>query len=177
MLVRALRGLVAATALLAAVSSTSAAQAPTNESRFAVTGGVDMPMGDFADLANMGFVIGGQFTMPLGEVLKFRLNADYAMNGFHDDLVNFLGDGNFTRLGVMANVIYPIGGEMGLYGLGGLGFNSVNTDLDGSEAEGDVAWNLGVGLGKGRWFVEARYQSIMSDPNLTSLPIVFGLRF
>lgn len=177
MLVRTLRGLAAATALLAAVSSTAAAQAATSESRFAVSGGVDMPMGDFADAAKMGFVVGGQFTMPLGEILKLRLNADYAINGFHDDLVTFIGDGNWTRLGVMANVIYPIGGEMGLYGLGGLGFNSVNTDLDGSEAEGDLAWNLGVGLGKGRWFVEARYQSIMSDTDLTSLPIVFGIRF
>lgn len=177
MLVRTLRGLVAATALLAAVSSTAAAQAATGESRLALTGGVDMPMGDFGDVAKMGFVVGGQFSMPLGEILKLRLNADYARNGFHDDVVALLGDGNWTRLGIMANVVYPIGGEMGAYGLGGLGFNSVNTDLSGSEAESDLAWNLGFGVGKGRWFVEARYQSIMSDPNLTSLPIVFGIRF
>jgi hypothetical protein len=177
MLVRTLRGLVAATALLAAVSSTAAAQAATGESRFAISGGVDMPMGDFADLAKMGFVVGGQFSMPLGEILKFRLNADYARNGFHDDVVAFIGDGNWTRLGVMANVIYPIGGEMGAYGLGGLGYYSLGSDVDGTDSEQDLAWNLGFGVGKGRWFVEARYQSIMNDPNLTSLPIVFGIRF
>lgn len=176
MIARIFRGLAAATVLVAAVSSAATAQA-AGESRFAVTAGLDMPMGDFADVSKMGFVVGGQFTMPLGEMLKFRLNADYARNGFHDDVVSLLGDGNWTRLGVMANVIYPFGGEMGLYGLGGLGYNSVNTDLDGSDAESDLAWNVGAGLGKGRWFVEARYQSIMSDPNLTSLPIVFGIRF
>lgn len=175
MIVRTIRGLAAATALLVAVSSTSAAQG--GASGLAISAGVDMPMGDFADVGKMGFVIGGQYSMPLGETFKLRFNADYARNAFHDDVVGLLGDGNWTRLGVMANVVYPFGGEMGLYGLGGLGFNSVNTDLDGSDAESKLAWNLGAGLGKGRWFVEARYQVVTLDPAMNSLPIVFGIRF
>ena len=175
MIVRTIRGLAAATALLVAVSSSASAQGAS--SGLAITAGVDMPMGDFADVAKMGFLVGGQYTMPLGETFKLRLNADYARNGFHDDVVSLLGDGNWTRLGGMANLIYPFGGEMGLYGLGGVGFYSVNTDLSGSEAESKLAWNVGAGLGKGRWFVEARYQTVTLDPAMNSLPIVFGIRF
>ena len=135
-------------------------------------------MGDFGDAANMGFLIGGQLTRPLGATLKLRINADYARNGFSDLVAGLIGDGNWTRFGAMANVLYPFGGEMGVYGLGGLGFYSTNTDLSGSEAFNDLAWNLGAGFGKGRWFAEARYQSIMADgSSLTSLPIVFGIRF
>ena len=178
MLVRTLRGLAAATALIAAVSSSSAAQAPTNESRFGVNAGIALPMGDFGDAAELGFHLGGHIQMPLGEMLKLRVNGDFGSYGLPDGV-----DGSWTLLGGMANIVLPITTSSALkpYVFGGLGMYKWKIDIDGLGAIDDtkLAFNVGAGYDFGKnFFTEIRFLSIQTDNDaLNTLPIVIGLRF
>ncbi len=170
MIVRTLRGIAATAVLLAAVAGTASAQAASS-SRFAVQGGVVMPTGDFGDVEDMGFQIGGAYSMMVSK-LNLRINVDYTRHGLSDI------DGSWSQLGAMVNGIFPFA-DKGVYGLVGLGYQNQTIDIDGlgNDSEGDLAWNAGIGYGKGKWYVEARYLSVMSDPNTTSIPVVFGWKF
>ena len=171
MLVRTLRGLAAASLLVVAVSSVGQAQ-EASASRFAVTGGIVAPMGDFGDAADMGFQVGGSWTKGLNDMFKLRINADYSNLGTKGV------DGTWTQIGAMANLVHDY--KVGMYALAGLGM--VNTKIDitglGNDSSSDLAWNVGGGFNVNKWFIEARYQSINADGgSINSLPIVFGWRF
>lgn len=176
MFVRSLRGLLAATALLAAVTTTAEAQ-----SRFGVTAGISSPMGDFGDAADLGFTVGGQYAIPLKDALGLRINADWSRFGLPSGV-----DGNWQLLGLMANLTYDINTGSGFkpYLLGGLGYYNYKLDIDGlgSGDESDLAWNIGAGYnfeisGK-KLFAEIRYLSIQAEGDaLTTLPVVIGIRF
>lgn len=176
MFVRSLRGLLAATALLAAVTTTAEAQ-----SRFGVTAGISSPMGDFGDAADLGFTVGAQYAMPLKDALGLRFNADWSRFGLPDGV-----DGSWSLLGAMANVTYDIKTESGFapYVLGGIGFYQYTLDIDGlgSADESDLAWNVGAGYnfkwGERSLFAEIRYLSIQAEGDaLNTLPVVIGFRF
>jgi opacity protein-like surface antigen len=176
MIQRSLRGLVAATVLVAAVSTAAEAQA-SSASRFGLSAGVALPMGDFGDFVGLGFQIGGHLQMPLGSTLKLRINADWGRYGG-----DVPGLDNATLLGGMANLVLPITTTSDLkpYIFGGLGFYQYEFSPGGS-SESDMAFNVGVGydftLGNSKLFTEIRYLSIQSDPAINTLPIVIGLRF
>jgi hypothetical protein len=173
MIVRTLRGLAAAAAVVA-ISATASAQMDA-PSRFGVSAGVGMPMGDFGDVAKMGFHVGGHWQTDLGDSgLKFRANLDYGRYGFSDDLAALAGDESWTMLGGVANIIYPVSS---IYLIGGLGYYSLSSSASGSSSDSNLAYNIGAGMGKGKWFAEVRYLSIQADPSLTTIPIVVGLRF
>ncbi len=172
MLVRTLRGLAAATLLLTVAASSGQAQAAAAP-RFAVSGGIAMPMGDFGDGADMGITVGGSWTRGLNDMFKLRINADYARFEASGGV-----DATFSQLGAMANLVHDYKG--GMYALAGLGFVNQTADIAGfgSTSESDLAWNVGGGFNVNKWFIEARYQSVMTDGSATtSLPIVFGIRF
>jgi opacity protein-like surface antigen len=178
MMSRALRGVLAATVLVAATATAAEAQA-SSASRFGLSAGVALPMGDFGDVVGLGFQIGGHFQMPLGSTLKLRINADWGRYGG-----DVAGLDNATLLGGMANLVLPINTTSDLkpYIFGGLGFYQYEFNgTGGSASESDMAFNVGVGydftLGNSKLFTEIRYLSIQSDPAINSLPIVIGLRF
>jgi opacity protein-like surface antigen len=173
MFVRSLRGLLAATALLAAVTTTAEAQ-----SRFGVTAGISSPMGDFGDVADLGFTVGAQYAMPLSGAVGLRFNGDYSRFGANGV------DANWSLLGAMANLTYDINTESGFkpYLLGGLGFYNVDLDLAGVDSESELAWNVGAGYnfkwGERNLFAEIRYLSIQTEGDaITTLPVVIGFRF
>ena len=168
MLVRTLRGLAAASLLVVAVSSVGQAQ-EASSSRFAVTGGIVAPMGDFGDAADMGFQVGGSWTKGLNDMFKLRINADYSRLGTK------VADGTFTQLGALANLVHDYKG--GMYALAGLGMINTTIDVGGiNDSNADLAWNVGGGFNVNKWFIEARYQSINADGgSVNSLPIVFGI--
>ncbi len=171
MFVRTLRGLAATAALLAAVSTTASAQAAAS-GRFSVAGGVALPMGDLGDVADMGFGIGGSYAMMISK-LNVRFDVDWTRHGLSDI------DGSISQLGGTVNAIFPFA-DKGVYGLAGLGFYNQTIDIDGfgSDSEGDLAWNVGLGFGKDRWAIEAKYRSIMTEDEATnSLPVVFRWKF
>lgn len=177
MMVRAFRGLVAATVLVAAVATTAEAQA--SSSRFGINAGIALPMGDFGDAVGMGIHAGGHFSMGLSGNLGLRINADYGRYSGEDGT----GIDNVTFLGGVANLVYNINTSSGLkpYIFGGLGFYNWKVDpFDVSES--DLAFNVGAGydftLGSAKMFTEVRYLSIQSEGEATNtLPIVIGIRF
>lgn len=168
--------LIPAVALLLAAAAAPAAAQMTSGARFAISAGATVPLGDFADAAKGGYVLGAQMQFPIGESFAVRVNGDWAHNTFSSDLADVAGDGHWTQAGLMANAVWPVQ-QTGIYLLGGLGFYSVDSNAPGSDAESDLAYNIGAGVGRGRWFLEARYQSIQLDPAMNSMPIVFGWKF
>lgn len=175
MFVRSLRGLLAATALLVAVSATAEAQ-----SRFGVTAGISSPMGDFGDAVDLGFTVGAQYAIPLKNGLGLRINGDWSTFGAQ------VGDANVTLLGLMANVTYDINTGSGFkpYLVGGLGFYNTNVDISGVDSESNLAWNIGAGynfeIGGKKLFAEIRYLTITEGDTFSetqTLPIVIGFRF
>lgn len=180
MFARALRGFAAATALVVAVSSSADAQM-ASASRFGLNGGVSLPLGDFGDLAGLGFHVGGHFQAALNDKLHFRANLDFGRYGGDDDF----GVNSVTVIGGVANLVLPIMTESALkpYLFGGLGYYNLAVDTDlGEGDESDLAFNVGAGYdfkwGTRSMFTELRFLSILSEGDATNMiPIVIGIRF
>ena len=180
MFVRSIRGLVAATALLA-VAATAAQAQMASSSRFGINAGISSPMGDFGNEADLGFTVGAHFTTGLGEKLRLRINVDLSRYGLPSGT-----DGNWMLIGGMANLVLPITTASGFkpYVLGGLGMTNTKLDVTGffNASSTDLAFNGGVGyefdMGSRAWFVELKYVSVQGDGgSLDYLPIVLGLKF
>lgn len=180
MRLRTIRGVVAAT-LLVAVASTAAEAQMESASRFGINAGIASPMGDFGDAAELGFIVGGHWMTGLGEKLKLRVNVDLSRYSLPDGI-----DGSWMLIGGMANIIFPIATESGFkpYVLGGLGMTNAKIDIDGfgNSSSTELAFNGGVGfdfmMGSRGWFTEIKFVSVQTDgSSLTYLPIVLGLKF
>lgn len=171
-----LRGLVGVTALLV-VASTSASAQMASSSRFGISAGVALPMGDFGDAVGLGIHVGGHIQMPLGERLKLRVNGDFGTYGG-----DIPGLDNATLLGGVANLLMPITTTSALkpYVFGGVGFyqTKANAVGGGSFSESNLAFNFGGGYDWGKnFFTELRFLSIQTDGATTTMPITVGLRF
>jgi opacity protein-like surface antigen len=160
----------------------TAAQAQMAESRFGAKVGIALPMGDFGDVAGLGFHLGGHMSIPLQGKLGLRVDVDYGRYGGEDGSAV----DNVSLLGGVANLVYRMetSSELKPYLLGGIGF--YNTTVEGtgggSNDASDLAFNVGVGydfkFGNSNLFTELRFLSIQSDgSSTTTLPIVIGLRF
>lgn len=175
MIGRTLRGLVAATVLVAAVSSAAEAQMSSSP-RFGIKAGVALPMGDFADFAGLGIHAGAHLGIPLGTGnWGLRFDGDYGTYGGEN------GADDTSLLGGLANVMLNINTESGLkpYIFGGIGYYHYDT---GAFDDNDIAFNVGAGynfgMGNMNMFTELRFLSIQTEGDaLNTLPIVIGLRF
>ncbi|MCC7001399.1 MAG: outer membrane beta-barrel protein [Gemmatimonadaceae bacterium] len=181
MFARVFRGLAAATVLVVAVSSSADAQME-KPSRFGVSGGVSLPMGDFGDIAGLGFHIGGHFQAPINDKLHFRANLDLGRYGGDDDF----GVDNVMIMGAVANLVLPINTQSALkpYVFGGLGF--YNWEIEGTGGgsldDSDLAFNFGAGYdfkwGGKSMFTEVRFLSLLTEDDATNMiPITIGIRF
>lgn len=175
MSVPSVRAAALATALLALAAAPAAAQR-SDTPRFAVTAGAAVPLGDFGDAAKSGYILGAQVDMPITDRVSVRISGDFARYSFSKDLADVVGDGHWNQFGLMANAVMPIN-TTGIYLLGGLGFYQMDSSEPGSDPKSDLAYDFGAGVGRGRWFVEARYQAIQLDPEMHATPIVVGWRF
>ncbi|MDH5235012.1 MAG: porin family protein [Gemmatimonadota bacterium] len=180
MLVRSIRGLVAATLLVAVAATASQAQM-AKTSHFGLSGGISAPMGDFGDAADLGFIVGGQWSTGLGEKLNLRINVDLSRYGLPSGV-----DGNWMLIGGIANIVYPIATESGLkpYVLGGLGMINSKATITGfgDASSTDLAFNGGIGfdftMGSRSWFTEVKYVSIQADgASVNYVPVVLGIKF
>ncbi len=176
MFVRSIRGLVAATLLVAAAATVAEAQMQS-ASRFGISAGISSPMGDFGDFADLGFIVGGQFSTGLGEKLTLRINVDFSSYGASSP-----GSGDVTLIGGIANIVLPITtqSELKPYVLGGVGM--VNAKADGSDSRTELAFNGGIGfnfnMANRVWFTEVKFVSVQTDGSSTTyLPVVLGLKF
>lgn len=176
MIARTFRGLMAATVLVAAVSTAAEAQMSSTP-RFGVKAGVALPMGDFGDVAGLGIHAGAHLGMPLGTsgMWGFRVDVDYGTYGGEDPF------DDSSLLGGVANIMMNVQTESAWkpYLFAGLGY--YNYDISGFD-DSDLAFNVGAGynftMGAGNWFTELRFLSIQTDGDaINTLPIVIGLRF
>jgi hypothetical protein len=172
-----LRSFVAVTALVIVTSASASAQM-ASASRFGISAGVALPMGDFGDAVGLGIHAGGHIQLPLGEKLKLRLNGDFGTYGG-----DVAGLDNVTLLGGVANLLLPITTTSALkpYVFGGLGYyqTKANAVGGGSADDSDIAFNIGGGYDWGKnFFTELRFLSIQSSgSSTTTFPITVGLRF
>jgi len=179
MIGRTFRGLMAATVLVAAVSTAAEAQMSSSP-RFGIKAGVAMPLGDFGDVAGLGIHAGAHVGMPLGTGnWGLRFDADYG---------RYAGEGiidNVSQLGGVANVILNVQTESAWkpYLLAGLGYYNTKVEAGGGSVDdSNMAFNVGAGynftMGSSNLFTELRFLSIQTDGDaLNAFPIVIGLRF
>lgn len=180
MFVRTIRGLVAATLLVAAAATVAEAQMQS-ASRFGINAGISNPMGDFGENADLGFTVGGHFSTGLGEKLMLRINVDLSRYGLPSGV-----DGSWMLIGGMANIVFPITTESEFkpYLLGGVGMTNAKIDVTGSfdDSSTELAFNGGVGfnfnMGSKAWYTEIKFVSVQGDGgSLDFLPIVLGIKF
>ncbi|HEX5831301.1 MAG TPA: outer membrane beta-barrel protein [Gemmatimonadaceae bacterium] len=158
--------------------------------RFGIAGGAALPNGDFGDLANTGWDIGGQYSftppvLPIG----FRAELGYSRYGVKEEFMPSGVDANIGILQGVANAVWSPVGALGVapYVIGGVGMYNVkvSAEADGASASEDetkVGLNGGAGirfpLGGMRGFAEVRYHSIFTEEeNMTFIPLRFGIEF
>lgn len=137
--------------------------------QFHVQGIVSMPMGDFGDIASLGFGGGVGMIVPHNDMLSFGLEASY-LTYSTEEVAG--ADVSFSMIPVVALVHYNMT-DSPLYLLGGLGiaFGSSSIEYDNSaigdfdDSSSDLALALGAGYNATpNMFFEGRLMMI-SDAN------------
>ena len=164
----------AAIALAAIVFAAPAIHAQASVS---VAIGAAVPMGDAADLVEMGYnaTVGVGIKPPLAP-LGLRIEGMFNSFEFKNPAV----DASNRVMGVTANGTYTLMPQ--IYLIGGLGMYNSKASTSGSSSSTDFGFNIGAGVnipltGFGT-FVEARFHHIAGDPgNFQFIPITVGIKF
>jgi hypothetical protein len=165
--------------------STSALHAQGAE--FSLGGGVDLPLGDFDDVAKLGFHgLAGVSVVPANWPVGIQIDGSYAQ--FKDDTP---ADIKFQFIYGTANIVYKfktseesqfrpylIGGG-GVYNFKPKG-NGLLPGTDDSQTKFGI--NAGAGFdikaGSAGLFVEGRFHDVFTSVNNTTfIPITVGVRF
>jgi len=196
------RFVIGASALLIAATAhaqgTAAGAAPSGRP-FKLGGalGATVPLGDFADGADLGFHLGGLIEYkPSSFPVNLRGELTYHRNGlksdyFADDEPLFENiDGDFSMFNFILNAFFPFGDPASTarpYAIGGLGVYRLKASADfGGVDISDSQTKFGLNFGGGftfnlsgfETFVEARYHSVFTEESNTSfIPISFGFKF
>lgn len=185
---RAFRSVVLGAVLMATVG---VAPAVAQGAKFAVGGGLTLPLGDFGDIASTGFhglaAVGFQpANLPVG----FQVDGMYQRFGVEDAPDGF--DGNTQVIQGTANVVYTFTtaeeSTFHPYLIGGVGlynFKPTGDDLQaivGDESETDFGINAGAGFdfqaGNVALFVEGRFHNVFTEGESSNfIPITLGVRF
>jgi len=165
--------------------STSALHAQGAE--FSLGGGVDLPLGDFDDVAKLGFHgLAGVSVVPANWPVGIQVDGNWSQ--FSDDTP---ADIKFQLIYGTANIVYKfktseesrfrpylIGGG-GVYNFKVKG-DDVPTGVDDSETKFGI--NAGAGFdikaGSAGLFVEGRFHDVFTTgSNTTFIPLTIGVRF
>ena len=142
--------------------------------------GPTLPMGDYGDVAKLGFHAMGGANFALTEKpISFRADVAYHMNKCD---ISGCPDITFNLLTLSGNVQYNFPTPSSHpYLTGGLTWGNAScsgSGCAGSSSSSDLGFNLGGGihfpLGSNKLFLEARYFSI-TDTDF--IPITVGVRF
>lgn len=172
MIRKTVRAAAAALVLTAAAALPAQAQV-SSPIKFNVRAGASLPMGDFGDFANTGFILGGGLTLR-APLMPVALRVDGDFNRFtHETADEDVTVWALTANAQVAPALSPV------YFIGGVGAYS-SSAFDNSST--DFGLNGGVGLRipltTFNTFVEARFHSIFSEGGNTNyLPITFGIEF
>lgn len=179
-MIRKTLGAAAAALVLSAVAALPAHAQVSSPIKFNVRAGASLPTGDFGDVVNTGFIVGGGLTFraPLMPI-ALRVDGDYNRFTIDSDLVEEdVSIWALTANAQVAPALSPV------YFIGGAGFYGTSAF---DESETDFGLNGGVGLripltGFSS-FVEARYHYVFTgngdaDGSSTAyIPITFGVEF
>jgi opacity protein-like surface antigen len=166
-------------AVAAAVPGILGAQAAVRPMSFGVQGGITLPMGEYGDVAETGFNVGGYLQWrPANQVFGVRGELQYHRTDIKDEVLDdFSPDatGNFSLLyfGVAPVLeVAPPESGIGWYILAGVGMYQVKTSvtetgIDVSTSESEIGFNAGAGLrfrfGSATLYVETRYHGVRVD--------------
>jgi opacity protein-like surface antigen len=172
-------GLVAAAATAIALPAALSAQAAVRPMTFGVQGGFTLPMGEYGDVAETGFNVGGYLQWrPANQVFGVRGELQYHRTDIKDEVLDdFSADatGNFSLLYIgVAPVleVAPAESSIGWYVLAGVGLYQVKTSvtetgIDVSASQSEIGFNAGAGLrfrfGSASLYVETRYHGVRVD--------------
>ena len=185
------RFVIGASALL--IAATAHAQGTNPSGRpFKLGGqlGASVPMGDFGDLSNVGYHLGGLIEYkPASLPLGLRGELTYHRNGLKDDIFGDI-DGNFSQIDFVGNALVPFGAATSTarpYVIGGLGLYRLKMSAEfegeeGSDTETKLGLNFGAGLTFNlsgfETFVETRFHSVFAEgSNMNFIPLSFGFKF
>ncbi len=171
--------------LIALISIAGAGSLAAQSVRFGIGGGLLMPLSDYKNADNTGFLVGADATLWLPAApLGIRVEGDFSQTSHKS------GVGGHTQFyGGLAELVYAFGRKASLvrtYILGGVGYLHEKLDITGlgSGSQSKAAFGAGGGLalklgtGSTRAFVEARWQSFQqSGTALQMVPIRAGFRF
>jgi opacity protein-like surface antigen len=166
-----------AVALVAAMTTAQTAEAQRSFG-LGVSGGLTLPTGDFGEVFNSGYHIGGHLNLaPASLPVELLFDVTYHSFEGDDDLVVTPFD--FSFLSIAANAAYVLPGvSVRPYLMGGVGVYLGKADVEGAERESDVGLSLGGGL---RFplsglssFLQARVNFV---DDVTMIPISFGIVF
>jgi len=157
--------------------------------------GASVPMGDFSDIADLGFHLGGLIEYkPGASPVNLRGEITYSRNGlkegFFEEIPGLDGDGDVSMINVIGNTLFSFGDAASTarpYVIAGLGvyrmkFAEEVAGFDVSDTQTKFGLNVGAGftfnLSGFETFVEGRFHSVFADgSNLNFVPLSFGFRF
>ena len=147
-----------------------------------VKGGLHMPMGDYGDLVDTGYTIGGQMKMPATDVVSWGVHAGYAMASG-----DFLGaDVDTTLIELYPFVdFYPVRTDRAdVFLRGGLGFNmwDIEVDKPGHGSYSDDGTDMMIAAGGGVNFMKnfeavALYNMVFGDFDDSYFTLTIGYNF
>lgn len=153
--------------------------------------GLLMPMGDFADVANMGFGILPQFEYSMNEKLNLTGTVGYVSWGGESVTVPYLGtwEYSFHDIPILAGAKYYFGeGKMKPYGMAKFGMHmfGVSVEVAGvSESESETYFGFDFGGGmempineKMNFDLSGAFQTIMSEGSSSNDIVLFaGIKY
>ena len=191
-----------ATAALASAETAAAQDVTARAFTFGVSGGLSVPLGDFADGVKSGFNAGAHLAfkpaaLPFGLRVEGQFNQ-FDLKGLEDDGEELEVDGNARIISGTVNGVFGVPAASSAfrpYLIAGVGaYNEkVTFDFLGeslSESQTKLGINGGVGIEFGlsglATFIEARYHMVFdkeddeetgAGSNTTFVPISFGIKF
>ena len=192
------RFVIGAGALLIAAQANAQGSNASGGRPFKIGGalGATIPLGDFGDIADLGFHAGGLIeykpeSVPVTLRGEITYNRNDLKKGFFSDLPG--GEdvsGTFSMINFVGNAVVPFGDAASTarpYLIGGLGVYRLKSagDVAGFDISAtDTKFGINVGGGFSfnlsgfDTFIEARFHSVFTtDSNTNFIPISFGFRF
>ncbi len=158
---------------------------------FGASGGLSLPLGDFADLANSGYTVAGHIFLKPSGMAKLGFRGDVAYDSWGaKGIAGSLADGNRSALTFAANAMFSLGDDaaaMKPYLIGGGGMYRSKASFsvlgfEGSAESTDPGIQVGAGfefkLSGFSTFVEGKFVNVFGDGGSSNwVPITFGVKF
>jgi len=138
-----------------------------------VFAGLNMPSGDFSDVAKTSYQLGASYGFPVAPMASVGAWGAYNRFSWQEGI-----DGNFNSIELLG--YGRISAPVGVFGMLGLGFSNYKATLGdlAGDRETDFTWAMGGGYKMTMLELTAMYHSISTDASSTNyFSITAGLGF